>query len=220
MNKQDAINRFVDCCKDPLNNVRREFAVKSQFNRRAWELDDLNGRIRIDASPLPVIKVWNTVGYALKNALDGTGTYEFSLLASEYLDLKRQFWGNYEPDKNYLKNMGATDSDHVERFYYNIQFVDTVTGITSNKAVHRFTGPYTNVAEHIEKRKKVITTMVETGKVRVFEGDKSVEISILDNANARANNKLVVGSRETFDIINTLLWFELERIFDDYNKTK
>jgi len=80
-----------------------EMAVKHQFNRDMWELDDDNGRIRICDGDTPSIVVFNTVTYCVNSGRDGA--YEFELSKQEFSDLKKIYFGNYEPDNVYLRRI-------------------------------------------------------------------------------------------------------------------
>lgn len=108
MDKSEAIQRFKDACKVPdLITVssgdvinRRESAVKHQFARDVWEIDDDKGRIRICETPLMIV-VFHTVNYAKK--MGYKEPFKIEISKDEYEELKSAYFGTFKEDKEYQK---------------------------------------------------------------------------------------------------------------------
>jgi len=107
--KLELIGRFKTARKKAALNEKEEqrieLAVKHQFNRDAWELDDDNGRIRICDGDSPSIIVFNTVQYCVDSGRDGT--YEVEISKQEFSDLKKIYFGTHEPNNVYLRRIKA-----------------------------------------------------------------------------------------------------------------
>lgn len=115
--KSELIDRFKAAREKAVLNVKQEprfseyfensieMAVKHQFNRDMWELHDDNGIIRIVDGDTPRIVVFNTVKYCVASGHDGT--YEVELSKQEFTDLKKIYFGKYEPDNVYLRRIKA-----------------------------------------------------------------------------------------------------------------
>jgi hypothetical protein len=109
MNKQEAIKRFKDACnKSDLVKVssgdvinRRESAVKHQFARDVWDVNDDNGRIRICENPLMIV-VFNTVKYVKKMGYKSE-PFKSEISQKEYDELKAIYFGDFKEDKEYLE---------------------------------------------------------------------------------------------------------------------
>jgi hypothetical protein len=99
MTKENAIKRFIDCCKNPKNDKIRKVAVENQYTRTVWELYDKNGLIRIrftgSDKGAPNVTVFHAVKFATKNSLPPT--FEAELSEEEYENLRKTFFGNYKP---------------------------------------------------------------------------------------------------------------------------
>jgi len=110
MDKEEAIQRFKDVIR-VLDTVtlsngeiidRRESAVKHQYTRDVFEVDDDKGRIRIYGETL-IIVVFHTVSYA--KSIGSTSTFESKISKEEYYELKKIYFGNFKEDKEYLKKL-------------------------------------------------------------------------------------------------------------------
>jgi len=98
--KEDAIKRFRQCCHNIDSLVKRELAVKTQFNRDVWEVYSSIGKIRIvksDGYPKYSIEVF---GYTVAHA-------EYPISEQQYNELKDLYFGEFKPNEQYLKTLNS-----------------------------------------------------------------------------------------------------------------
>lgn len=114
MIKDELIERFKDACSNPTFNYMAAYAVKQQFNRTNWQIEDFEGIFRISFNDgEPIIRLFPFVGsddYVY--AIGGKIEYELSLM--EYLELEGAYIGDAKPDYEY---MARTYGQYIDKDY-------------------------------------------------------------------------------------------------------
>ncbi len=101
------MQRFIDCCQMSMfNHDRRYNAVKAQYQRHAWEVDDKMGRIRICnyKGEAPYIIVFHSI-IAMQEHKYDNGTEQIELTVEDYEKLEKEYFNGWKPDYEYLTYM-------------------------------------------------------------------------------------------------------------------
>ncbi len=91
--KEKAIQRFMDACADPENDFFRKQSVERQYNKTIWQITDKNGMMRILGSSPYQLLVWDIMG--ANNQLKENGFSEYALTTTEYEELRKLYFGKY-----------------------------------------------------------------------------------------------------------------------------
>lgn len=94
--------RWIDYCSDINHNSTRETSVGNQFNRDAWQISDMSGRITISKSKSVFTPYWLHAYYFNR------GSQGFSITEEIYNELKNIYFGNYKPNEEYLLKLNAS----------------------------------------------------------------------------------------------------------------
>jgi len=107
-------NELDSVPKDSAEYRYRKMEVETKFMRIAWEVLDSKGMIRIVQTQRTFdrqivgykIMAFHRVGYAQVNNFS-SGYFESELTEEEYNELEKKYFGEFSPDIEYLKEIGA-----------------------------------------------------------------------------------------------------------------
>jgi hypothetical protein len=103
----------------------------------------------------------------------------------------------------------------VDRFSYELHLIDK----ENNETVVIINQPGQGLLKPGYKRNEQFITAVEDNGVRVFEMDQhKIKIQIANTP--PPNNILIIDSREAINLVRTILWFCLEKVYDSANLKK
>ncbi len=104
--KEALIRRFKFFCEQNDFREDREASVKYQFQRTVWEFDHyLTGKIRIE---LGFKNAKITLFHVLDVRKREFNVDSFEISNDEYEELKKMYFGNFQEDTEYLKNLNNT----------------------------------------------------------------------------------------------------------------
>ncbi len=107
--KVELMERFKAACLDPMNFSRRQLAVTVQYNRNTWQIYDNLGVIRIEKNGDYVSRFEINGAFFVQLNKERV---QFTLTDSEYHELRLAYFGDIQPDYDYLKKHYDYDKAH------------------------------------------------------------------------------------------------------------
>ena len=98
LTKEKLIKRFLTFCETETTYANRVSAVKTQYNRDCWQIDDVYGRIIIK-------KTDDYPHYRIYGWYKDCHSNDYEISEKEYVELKDKYFEDITVDENYIKSL-------------------------------------------------------------------------------------------------------------------